>query len=127
MSELIKVCDVEKYYGEENNITKAVNRVSFSVDKGEFVGIMGASGSGKSTLLNMLSTIDHVTAGHIYYDGVDITALNPGDVAEFRKNNLGFVFQDFNLLDVLTIEENIRLAMTLHGKSKKEIDSVVKS
>ena len=75
MNEFIKVCDVEKYYGEGNNITKAVNRVSFSIDHGEFVGIMGASGSGKSTLLNMLSTIDHVTAGHIYYDGLDITAL----------------------------------------------------
>lgn len=125
MGELIKVCDVEKYYGEGNNITKAVNRVSFSIDKGEFVGIMGASGSGKSTLLNMLSTIDHVTAGHIYYDGVDITELKCEQVAEFRKNNLGFVFQDFNLLDALTIEENIRLAMTLQNKSKQEIDPVV--
>ena len=125
MSELIKVCDVEKYYGEENNITKAVNRVSFSVYQGEFVGIMGASGSGKSTLLNMMSTIDHVTSGHIYYDGVDITALKSDKIAEFRKKNLGFVFQDFNLLDTLTIEENIRLAMTLQGKSKKEITSVV--
>lgn len=125
MNEFIKVCDVEKYYGEGNNITKAVNRVSFSIDHGEFVGIMGASGSGKSTLLNMLSTIDHVTAGHIYYDGLDITALRSEQVAQFRKYNLGFVFQDFNLLDTLTIEENIRLAMTLHGKSKQEIDPVV--
>lgn len=125
MNEFIKVCDVEKYYGEGNNITKAVNRVSFSIDQGEFVGIMGASGSGKSTLLNMLSTIDHVTAGHIYYDGLDITALRSEQVAQFRKYNLGFVFQDFNLLDTLTIEENIRLAMTLHGKSKQEIDPVV--
>lgn len=125
MSEFIKVCDVEKYYGEGNNITKAVNRVSFSIKKGEFVGIMGASGSGKSTLLNMLATIDHVTAGHIYYDGVDITTLKSNQVAEFRKNNLGFVFQSFNLLDTLTIEENIRLAMTLQGKSKKETDPVV--
>lgn len=125
MSELIKVCDVEKYYGEETNITKAVNRVSFTVEHGEFIGIMGASGSGKSTLLNMLSTIDHVTSGHIYYDGVDITSLKGKEVAEFRKNNLGFVFQDFNLLDTLTIEENIRLAMTLHGKNKKDIDQTV--
>lgn len=125
MKHILEVKEIEKYYGNKSNLTKAIDQISFSVDKGEFVGIMGASGSGKSTLLNMLSTIDHVTAGHIYYDGVDITALNPGDVAEFRKNNLGFVFQDFNLLDVLTIEENIRLAMTLHGKSKKEIDSVV--
>ncbi len=125
MSELIKVCDVEKYYGEGNNITKAVNRVSFTIEKREFVGIMGASGSGKSTLLNMLATIDRVTAGHIYYDGVDITALKLEQVAEFRKNNLGFVFQDFNLLDTLTLEENIRLAMTLHGRKKQEIDPVV--
>lgn len=122
MREQIRVCDVEKYYGTGNNITKAVNRVSFSVAEGEFLGIMGASGSGKTTLLNMMSTIDRVTAGHIFYGGTDITELNEDALSDFRKENLGFIFQDFNLLDTLTIEENIILAMSLHGKKKKEID-----
>ena len=117
----IRVCDVEKYYGSDTNITKAVDRVSFCVQKGEFVGIMRASGSGKTTLLNMLSTIDRVTAGHIYYGETDITELSDEALAEFRKDNLGFIFQDYNLLDTLTIEENIVLAMTLHSKSKREI------
>lgn len=119
--ELIRVCDIEKYYGQGPNITKAVNRVSFQVQKGEFIGIMGASGSGKSTLMNLIATIDHVTSGHIYYGNVDITELKEAEVAEFRKKNLGFIFQNYNLLDTLTIEENITLAMTLHNKSKEEI------
>ena len=121
MEQFIRVCDVEKYYGTGNNITKAVNRVSFSVERGEFTGIMGASGSGKTTLLNMLATIDTVTAGHIFYGHTDITELKEEALAEFRKENLGFVFQEFNLLDTLTIQENIELAMTLHGKGKAEI------
>ena len=125
MREQIRVCDVEKYYGTGNNITKAVNRVSFSVAEGEFLGIMGASGSGKTTLLNMMSTIDRVTAGHIFYGSTDITELNEDALSDFRKENLGFIFQDFNLLDTLTIEENIILAMSLHGKRKKEIDKKV--
>ena len=99
MKDYIRICDVEKYYGNGANVTKAVDRVSFTVDKGEFVGVMGASGSGKTTLLNMLSTIDSVTAGHIYYGGTDITELKEDRLADFRKENLGFVFQDYNLLD----------------------------
>ena len=125
MSEYIKVCEVEKYYGEGSNVTKAVDGVSFDVDKGEFVGIMGASGSGKSTLLNMMSTIDKVTAGHIYYGETDITGLNEDKLSDFRRDNLGFVFQDFNLLDTLTIGENVALAMTFHTKHKKEIKEKV--
>ena len=125
MSEYIKVYEVEKYYGEGSNVTKAVDGVSFDVDKGEFVGIMGASGSGKSTLLNMMSTIDKVTAGHIYYGETDITGLNEDKLADFRRDNLGFVFQDFNLLDTLTIGENVALAMTFHTKRKKEIKEKV--
>lgn len=121
MGEYIRVCEVEKYYGNTKNVTKAVDGVSFTVDKGEFVGVMGASGSGKTTLLNMLSTIDTVTAGHIYYEQVDITGLSEDDLSEFRKKNLGFVFQDYNLLDTLTIEENIVLALTLQKYRKKEI------
>lgn len=121
MNQYIRVCDVEKYYGNGANVTKAVDRVSFNVDKGEFVGVMGASGSGKTTLLNMLSTIDRVTAGHIFYGDTDITELSEDGLSKFRKENLGFVFQDYNLLDTLTIEENIVLAMTIHKKGKAEI------
>ncbi len=121
MDSYICVCDVEKYYGNGAAAAKAIDRVSFQVDQGEFVGVMGASGSGKTTLLNMLSTIDRVTAGHIYYENVDITELSEDKLSEFRKKNLGFVFQEYNLLDTLTIEENVLLAMTLHGGHKKEI------
>ena len=121
MKDYIRICDVEKYYGNGANVTKAVDRVSFTVEKGEFVGVMGASGSGKTTLLNMLSTIDSVTAGHIYYGDTDITELKEDQLADFRKVNLGFVFQDYNLLDTLTIEENIMLAMTLQHKGRREI------
>ena len=120
MEELIRVEDIEKYYGSKNNLTKAVDRISFTVSKGEFTGIMGASGSGKTTLLNLLATVDMVTSGHIYYGPEDITRLSEDKMADFRKNNLGFVFQDFNLLDTLTIQENISLAMSLTKKSKKE-------
>lgn len=104
-----------------SNVTKAVDRVSFHVDQGEFIGVMGASDSGKTTLLNMLSTIDRVTAGHIYYQDVDITELSEDELSDFRKKNLGFVFQDYNLLDTLTLEENILLAMTLRKGNRKEI------
>lgn len=121
MGEYIRICDVEKYYGNGSNVTKAVDRVSFHVEQGEFVGVMGASGSGKTTLLNMLSTIDRVTAGHIFYGDTDITELSEDVLSEFRKRNLGFVFQNYNLLDTLTIEENIVLAMTIHNKGKAEI------
>lgn len=121
MQDTIRVCDVEKYYGNGNHVTKAVDRVSFVVEKGEFIGVMGSSGSGKTTLLNLLSTIDSVTAGHIYYGDTDITELTEDQLSNFRKENLGFVFQEYNLLDTLTLEENIMIAMTLHRKGKKEI------
>ncbi len=121
MNGYIQVCDIEKYYGNESNITKAVDRVSFQVEEGEFIGVMGASGSGKTTLLNMLATIDRVTAGHIYYENTDITELSEDKLSEFRKDNLGFVFQEYNLLDTLTIEENIILALTIRGGSRSTI------
>ncbi len=121
MQDTIRVCDVEKYYGSGGNVTKAVDRVSFTVQKGEFMGVMGASGSGKTTLLNMLSTIDRVTAGHIYYGDTDITELSENKISDFRKHNLGFVFQEYNLLDTLTIEENIVLAMAMQRLAKTEI------
>lgn len=118
MQDYIRICDVEKYYGNASNVTKAVDRVSFGVDRGEFVGVMGPSGSGKTTLLNMLATIDRVTSGHIFYENTDITELSEDALSDFRKNNLGFVFQDYNLLDTLTIEENIILALTLQDEVK---------
>lgn len=120
-SNYIRVCDIEKYYGNASNVTKAIDRVSFQVEKGEFVGVMGASGSGKTTLLNVLATIDRVTAGHIYYENTDITEMDEDKLSEFRMKNLGFVFQEYNLLDTLTIEENIVLALTLQSREKKEI------
>lgn len=113
MSKRLELSNVEKYYGSKTTLTKAVNKVSFSIDEGEFVAIMGASGSGKTTLLNVISTIDRVTAGHIYIDGDDITTLRGEDLNEFRREKLGFVFQDFNLLDTLTAYENIALALTI--------------
>lgn len=122
MREYIRVCDIEKYYGTGRTVTKAVDRVSFTVEQGEFVGVMGASGSGKTTLLNMLSTIDRVTAGHIYYENTDITELSEDQVAEFRKKNMGFVFQEYNLLDTLTLEENVMLAMSLRKEKKSVIE-----
>lgn len=121
IKDYIRVQDVEKYYGNESNVTKAVDRVSFHVGQGEFVGVMGASGSGKTTLLNLLATIDRVTAGHIFYGEADITEMKEDDLAAFRRDNLGFVFQEYNLLDTLTLEENIMLAMTLRGRGKKDI------
>ena len=127
MDTIIKVCEVEKFYGNKDTITKAVNRISFEVEKGEFTAIMGASGSGKTTLLNLLATVDQVTSGHIFYDNMDITTLKEEEVAKFRKESLGFVFQDFNLLDTLTLEENVILAMTLHKKKKQEIQQTVAS
>ena len=122
---LLKIEDVCKYYGNESNITKALDKVNFEIEKGEFVGIMGASGSGKTTMLNCISTIDTVTSGHIYYDETDITGIKNKELAEFRRKNLGFVFQDFNLLDTLTVEENISLALTINKADAKDIPGKV--
>ena len=121
MGREIRVEDVEKYYRNGRQVTKAVDRVSFTVEPGEFMGVMGASGSGKTTLLNLLATVDRVTAGHIYYQDTDITELTDDELSEFRKKNLGFIFQDYNLLDTLTLEENIELAMSLQEKKKAVI------
>lgn len=122
MKDYIRVCDIEKYYGTDKTVTKAVDRVSFAVEQGEFIGVMGGSGSGKTTLLNMLSAIDRVTAGHIFYEDTDITELSEAQIARFRKDNLGFVFQEYNLLDILTLEENIMLAMSLRKEKKSVIE-----
>jgi len=122
---LLQVDHIEKYYGNQGIVTKALNQVSFSVRKGEYISIMGASGSGKTTLLNCVSTIDTVSSGHIILDGMDITAINEDEMAAFRRENLGFVFQDFNLLDTLTLEENIALPLTVNELSANDIDKRV--
>lgn len=123
---ILSLDSVKKYYGTKTNITKAVNGISFNVLEGEFVAIMGASGSGKTTLLNCISTIDNVTSGHIYIGNKDITEIKENDMADFRKENLGFIFQDFNLLDTLTIGENISLSLIINDKDSSVIDNKVK-
>ena len=125
MERILEVKNIEKYYGNKSNLTKAIDNISFSVDKGEFVGIMGASGSGKTTLLNCISTIDKVTAGHIVVDNCDITKLKGNKLNKFRREELGFIFQDFNLLDTLTCYENIALALTIQKVNANEIDKRV--
>lgn len=125
MNEILKLEEVEKYYGGKINLTKALDKVSFSVDKGEFVGIMGSSGSGKTTLLNCISTIDRVTAGHIFMEGEDITNIRGNNLNKFRREKLGFIFQDFNLLDTLTAFENISLALSIQGVKPSEIEKRV--
>ncbi len=126
MNEILKLDHIQKFYGNQGNITKAINDISFSVSEGEFVGIMGASGSGKTTLLNCISTIDTVSAGHIYLDGTDVTEIREKALARFRRENLGFVFQDFNLLDTLTVSENIALALTINHTPLEQIAGKVK-
>ena len=125
MNEVLKIEHLKKYYGNSNNITKAVDDISFNIKEGEFVAIMGASGSGKTTLLNTIATIDNVTSGHIYVGGIDITTLKEKDVANFRKDNLGFVFQDFNLLDTLSIGENIAMSLVINGENPEVVDKKV--
>ena len=127
MKNILKVEKIEKYYGNKGNITKAIDNISFRVDKGEFVGIMGPSGSGKTTLLNCISTIDSVTTGNIIINDKDITKLKSKKLEQFRKDELGFIFQDFNLLDTLTAYENIALALTIQGVNPREIDDKIKS
>ena len=126
MKNILEIDKIEKYYGSRANITKAVDSISFEVQSGEFVAIMGASGSGKTTLLNLISTIDKVTAGHIYVAGTDITKLKGNELNRFRREELGFIFQDFNLLDNLTAYENIALALSIQNVNSAEIEHRVK-
>ena len=125
MKKILKVANIEKYYGNRGNLTKAINNISFDVYEGEFVGIMGASGSGKTTLLNCIATIDKVTSGHIFISGTDVTELKGEGLNKFRREDIGFIFQDFNLLDTLTAYENIALALTIQGKKTKEIENKI--
>ena len=126
MDKILQVDNIHKFYGTKGNVTKALNGISFTVERGEYVAIMGASGSGKTTLLNCISTIDKVTSGHIYLEGKDITEIKEKSLSKFRRERLGFIFQDFNLLDTLTVYENIALALTVQRVNNKELDKRVK-
>ena len=125
MKELLKLEHIQKWYDCGENAIKAIEDISFSIQEGEFVGIMGASGSGKTTMLNCISTIDTVSDGNIYLEGLDVTTINEKDIASFRRKNLGFIFQDFNLLDTLTVFENIALALTINRVPVKQVDALV--
>lgn len=126
MKNILKIDRIEKYYGNKSSLTKAIDNISFDVNEGEFVSIMGASGSGKTTLLNCISTIDKVTSGNIYVDGQDITKLRGKALNKFRREKLGFIFQDFNLLDTLTAYENIALALSIQNYPVKKLDEEVR-
>ena len=126
MEHVLSIKNVEKYYGSKSSLTKALDGISFNVDRGEFVAIMGASGSGKTTLLNCISTIDRVTAGEIYLEDTNVTLLKGKELNRFRRDKLGFIFQDFNLLDTLTGYENIAIALSIKGVPVAEIDKKVK-
>ncbi|WP_297439489.1 ABC transporter ATP-binding protein [uncultured Clostridium sp.] len=125
MKKILEVKSIEKYYGNRLSLTKAIDNISFEVLKGEFIGIMGPSGSGKTTLLNCIATIDKVSAGDIDINGVKITNLRGRKLEKFRCDELGFIFQDYNLLDTLTAYENIALALTIQGKNHKVINELV--
>ena len=122
---LLSVQSVEKYYGSPQSVTKALDQVSFRIRPGEHIAVMGASGSGKTTLLNCISTIDTVSSGHILLEGRDITAIPMEEIAAFRREALGFVFQEFNLLDTLTLEENMALPLTIRELEPAEIRAKV--
>lgn len=126
MEKILKIDSIEKYYGSKSSLTKAIDNMSFDVERGEFIAIMGASGSGKTTLLNCISTIDKVTSGHIYLNDLDVTTLKGNKLSEFRREELGFIFQDFNLLDTLTAYDNIALALSIQNKSVKNLDELIK-
>ncbi|MDR1569482.1 MAG: ABC transporter ATP-binding protein [Oscillospiraceae bacterium] len=125
MQTILQARGLKKYYGGRNDLTKALDGIDFEVGIGEFVGIMGASGSGKTTLLNCVSTIDTVTSGKILIGENDITAMNQKALSKFRRESLGFIFQDYNLLDTLTAYENIALALSILRRPAKEIDARV--
>ncbi|WHY26962.1 ABC transporter ATP-binding protein [Bacillus wiedmannii] len=125
MNALVSARNVTKIYNK--NQLPGLNKVSFDIQAGEFVGIMGASGSGKTTLLNILSTIDTPTDGDVFINGVNIQALNNNKSADFRKDYLGFIFQEYFLLNSLTVKENIAVPLTLLKNSPKEIESTIEN
>lgn len=125
MNPVLQVKQVEKYYGRANNLTRALNQISFEVQPGEFVAIMGASGSGKTTLLNCIATIDQVSSGQIIVANQDITKLKGNKLNQFRQKQIGFIFQDFNLLDTMNAFENIALALTIRNVPAKQVEEKV--
>ena len=124
-SPVLKLQNIRKIYETESTSTVAVKDVSFEINKGNFVGIMGASGSGKTTLLNMIATIDKATSGQIEIDGQTISELSENDLASFRREHLGFVFQEYNLLDTLTVYENIALTLTIKQTAKENVRQTI--
>ncbi|MGY4793593.1 ABC transporter ATP-binding protein [Lysinibacillus sp. FSL K6-0057] len=125
MNTILKVENIEKVYGNKGNVTHALKNISFEVQKGDFIAIMGPSGSGKSTLLNCISTIDTATAGHVFIDGEDVTKLKGHKLSKFRSEKLGFIFQEYNLLDTLTAFENVSLALSIINYPVNEIEHEV--
>ncbi len=127
--EILKVENLNKIYGKGENEVKAVNDISFSVEKGEFVAIVGASGSGKSTLLHLLGGVDRPTSGKVYIDGQDIYKLNDEQLAIFRRRQVGLIYQFYNLIPILNVEENITLPCNLDGKEvkKERLDEMLKT
>lgn len=125
MNPVLKVENLQKYYKTKGAVTKAVDNISFEVQRGEYLGIMGASGSGKTTLLNCISTIDHATAGRIFINSRDVTSLNEKKLARFRREELGFIFQNFNLLDTLNGRDNIALALAINGVEVRNIPRLI--
>ena len=125
VEKLLEIQHMMKYYGNKSSLTKAVDDISFSVEKGEFTAVMGASGSGKTTLLNCISTIDRVTGGHILVEGKDVTKLRGRGLSRFRREKLGFIFQDFNLLDTFSVRDNIYLPLVLEGKHYREMEAKI--
>ncbi len=126
MSEILTVTDLKKVYGKGGSLTRALDGVSLSLEAGEFVGVMGPSGSGKTTLLNCVSTIDRPSAGSIVIDGKELTRLKGKELAKFRRERLGFIFQDCNLLDTLTTYENIALSLSIIRAPAQKIDRRVR-
>ena len=124
---ILQIDKVEKYYGNRSSLTKAIDNISFEVEKGEFLCLMGASGSGKTTLLNCIGAIDKVTDGHIFVGDTDITKLKGDKLTKYRREDLGFIFQDFNLLDTLTAYENISLALAIQNIKPSLIDQRIQT
>ena len=127
MKKIIDVKHLTKTYGTRFNQTKVLDNVSFSVDQGEFVGIMGPSGAGKTTLMNILSSISLPTMGSVYIDGKDITRMKENELSDFRRQKIGFIFQDFNLLDTLTSKDNILLPLAIDKLSITEMEQRVQN
>ena len=127
MKEILKLDHIQKYYGNGGNVTKAIQDISFSVQEGEFVGIMGASGSGKSTLLHMMGGLDTPTSGNVIVRDKELSKMNDEQLTIFRRRNIGFIFQNYNLVPILNVYENIVLPVELDGDTvdKKFLNEIV--